>query len=339
MRTFFCGNFAVNRNNFWGGTFSTSHQQWYEQIQWKSFNYSFGNVYTYFEYRMSFDVNGNEFLRSESFRRSLKYTLFLWIWTKSFVHHNFDRRHCAHNVIPHISLFPAKLDQSKIKISFFARIAKCQINQNVKCSVGWKLKVKNKLNFVLLLVSSSFICCRNTYHIHRKYRRHTNELIEPAVNSNRHHLMASSSQLSIEVSELHASNNGRLEITCLATIPAHVGVGEQFADYKTYSVKSKWRETFVSAFFFFFFVGAMVMVGSLDGYGFSLDTILWFCYSVSASITNKKKKKPEYIEHAVAKAMERCCHKFQLDHKISRCFFVVVVVIFMNVNFVKGFCM
>lgn len=40
------------------------------------------------------------------------------------------------------------------------------------------------------------------------------------------------------MSELHALN-GRLEISCLATIPAHVKPGEQFADYKTYSVKSK----------------------------------------------------------------------------------------------------
>ncbi|CAD7084608.1 unnamed protein product [Hermetia illucens] len=47
----------------------------------------------------------------------------------------------------------------------------------------------------------------------------------------------SSSQLSIQLTEQHVGNNGRLEITCLATIPAHVGVGEQFADYKTYSIK------------------------------------------------------------------------------------------------------
>ena len=50
-----------------------------------------------------------------------------------------------------------------------------------------------------------------------------------------------SSQLVVEVSELHADSNGRLEITCLATIPAHVGPGEQFADYKTYSVKSEFQ--------------------------------------------------------------------------------------------------
>lgn len=71
----------------------------------------------------------------------------------------------------------------------------------------------------------------------RKYRRHVNE----SGNRNSHKGTASSSQLSIEVSDLHASTNGRLEITCLATIPAHVGPGEQFADYKTYSVKSKYK--------------------------------------------------------------------------------------------------
>lgn len=49
----------------------------------------------------------------------------------------------------------------------------------------------------------------------------------------------SSSQLSIEVSELHAGSNGRLEITCLSTIPASVGPGEEYADYKTFSVKGE----------------------------------------------------------------------------------------------------
>ncbi|XP_055300001.1 uncharacterized protein LOC129567297 [Sitodiplosis mosellana] len=74
---------------------------------------------------------------------------------------------------------------------------------------------------------------------HRKLRRHTNDLtgsLKPANNS-RHRLVATSSQLSIEVSELHALN-GRLEISCLATIPARIkSNGEQYADYKTYSVK------------------------------------------------------------------------------------------------------
>lgn len=92
--------------------------------------------------------------------------------------------------------------------------------------------------FVCLFVSF----CRNSHRSpHRKYRRHTNDLTGSVKsgNSSRHRFVATSSQLSIEVSELHALN-GRLEISCLATIPAHVKPGEQYADYKTYSVKGKY---------------------------------------------------------------------------------------------------
>lgn len=39
--------------------------------------------------------------------------------------------------------------------------------------------------------------------------------------------------------------NGRLEISCLATIPSHVQSGEQFADYKTYSIKSECHTYFI----------------------------------------------------------------------------------------------
>lgn len=50
----------------------------------------------------------------------------------------------------------------------------------------------------------------------------------------------SSSQLSIEVSELHADANGRLEISCASTIPAKLlQKGDEFADFKIYSVKSE----------------------------------------------------------------------------------------------------
>uniref|UniRef100_A0A1A9WLR0 Uncharacterized protein n=1 Tax=Glossina brevipalpis TaxID=37001 RepID=A0A1A9WLR0_9MUSC len=45
------------------------------------------------------------------------------------------------------------------------------------------------------------------------------------------------SQLNIELTEQHVDISGRMEITCLATIPSAVGPGEQFADYKTYSIK------------------------------------------------------------------------------------------------------
>lgn len=45
------------------------------------------------------------------------------------------------------------------------------------------------------------------------------------------------SQLNIELNEQHVDANGRMELTCLSTIPAAVGPGEQFPDYKTYSVR------------------------------------------------------------------------------------------------------
>jgi hypothetical protein len=41
------------------------------------------------------------------------------------------------------------------------------------------------------------------------------------------------------VSELHFDANGRLELTCVSTIPASVGPDGQYADFKTTSVKSK----------------------------------------------------------------------------------------------------
>lgn len=55
-----------------------------------------------------------------------------------------------------------------------------------------------------------------------------------------HKPLISGSQLSIDVSKLNSGSTGRVEITCLATIPAHVEIGEEYADYKTFSVKSKY---------------------------------------------------------------------------------------------------
>ncbi|XP_017845189.1 uncharacterized protein LOC108601774 [Drosophila busckii] len=49
--------------------------------------------------------------------------------------------------------------------------------------------------------------------------------------------MFSISQLNLEITEQHVGSNGRMEITCLSTIPATIAQGEQYADYKTYSVK------------------------------------------------------------------------------------------------------
>lgn len=79
------------------------------------------------------------------------------------------------------------------------------------------------------------------HHSHRKYRRHVNDLNSGASSgrSLAHYVVASSSQLSIKLTESHALNNSRLEITCLATIPAAIEAGEQFADYKTRLVNGK----------------------------------------------------------------------------------------------------
>lgn len=83
----------------------------------------------------------------------------------------------------------------------------------------------------------SFLSLSLFHRSTNKNRRHLNEGVR-----NVPKLFMATSQLMVEVSELHADMNGRLEITCLATIPAHVGPGEQFADYKTYSVKSEYSQ-------------------------------------------------------------------------------------------------
>lgn len=88
------------------------------------------------------------------------------------------------------------------------------------------------------------VCYRMAHS--KKYRRYAAETGgssstgNGAIHRSSHKATISSSQLSVAVAELEPGSNGRLEITCLATIPAHVGPGEQFADYKTYSVKSKY---------------------------------------------------------------------------------------------------
>lgn len=88
-------------------------------------------------------------------------------------------------------------------------------------------------SFLTKSLSRSPIFCRGGNY---KTRRHVSEGVK-----NIYKPYLASSMLVVEVSELHADMHGRLEITCLATIPAHVGPGEQFADYKTYSVKSEYR--------------------------------------------------------------------------------------------------
>lgn len=94
----------------------------------------------------------------------------------------------------------------------------------------------------------------NTFH---KIRRHLNEhsteprAPKPTTNSIKlvmNRATHSSSQLSIKVSELHADANGRLEISCMSTIPPKVEQGEMYADFKSYSVKSKCLRLFSSIF-------------------------------------------------------------------------------------------
>lgn len=59
-------------------------------------------------------------------------------------------------------------------------------------------------------------------------------------------LASSTKQLAIEVSDLHAGEDGVLRLTCVATIPAYVSYNEQYADIRNRSVNSK--------FFLFFFM-------------------------------------------------------------------------------------
>ncbi|XP_008557070.1 uncharacterized protein LOC103577947 [Microplitis demolitor] len=50
------------------------------------------------------------------------------------------------------------------------------------------------------------------------------------------HLMSARSQLSIQVSDLHAGKNGRLEISCQATIPNYLIHQKDYADIRTKTV-------------------------------------------------------------------------------------------------------
>lgn len=59
------------------------------------------------------------------------------------------------------------------------------------------------------------------------------EPVDEKSNSNISYGQYAIGQLLIELTDEHVDSNGRLELTCLATIPAQVGPGEQYADYKT----------------------------------------------------------------------------------------------------------
>lgn len=78
-----------------------------------------------------------------------------------------------------------------------------------------------------------------------KIRRHLNDQARATIKSTgikgvMYRPTWSSSQLSIDVTDLHADANGRLEISCLSTIPAKLlQPGDEYADFKIYSVKSE----------------------------------------------------------------------------------------------------
>ena len=97
---------------------------------------------------------------------------------------------------------------------------------------------------------SFHLTIRNALETLHKMRRHLNGEPRTSTPTNnikrvRNFPTYSSSQLSIKVSDLHADKYGRLEITCLSTIPAKVGGKDDiFADFKSYSVKSKWRHLY-----------------------------------------------------------------------------------------------
>lgn len=111
---------------------------------------------------------------------------------------------------------------------------------------GWQIAPayprKNPLDFWFLFFYFPF-ANRNALNEFHKMRRHLNEpRASKPTNSIKQVLNRptySSSQLNVKVSELHAGANGRLEISCVSTIPAKVGKGDAFADFKSYNVKSK----------------------------------------------------------------------------------------------------
>jgi len=51
--------------------------------------------------------------------------------------------------------------------------------------------------------------------------------------------MSATAKLKVEVSALHAGENGHLEISCRATIPAFPMHHQQFADIRTHTVSGK----------------------------------------------------------------------------------------------------
>lgn len=100
------------------------------------------------------------------------------------------------------------------------------------------------MNFLLL----SIFIRRNALSTFHKIRRHLNSESRTSkgtggsIKAVMNRPTYSSSQLSIEVSELHADENGRLEISCISTIPAKITPQlHTYPDFKSYSVKSEFK--------------------------------------------------------------------------------------------------
>lgn len=52
-------------------------------------------------------------------------------------------------------------------------------------------------------------------------------------------------QLSIEVSDLHVGEDNELRLTCMSTIPGYVNNGDNYADVRRKTIKSKKDVTLV----------------------------------------------------------------------------------------------
>lgn len=95
-----------------------------------------------------------------------------------------------------------------------------------------------------------FFSFRNPLNNIHKIRRHLNDQVRAnlkptnGIKGIMNRPTWSSSQLSIEVSDLHADGNGRLEISCASTIPAKLLQQDEYADFRIYSVKSKFIKLF-----------------------------------------------------------------------------------------------
>jgi hypothetical protein len=70
--------------------------------------------------------------------------------------------------------------------------------------------------------------------------------VKDSISKIRYRPTHSSSELRINVSELHADEHGRLEISCVSTIPAEVGRNEEFADFRVQVVRGKVSFTFTN---------------------------------------------------------------------------------------------